>query len=106
MVVHIERRFAFSWLVALALVALSTRPSAQPPQSRMYPAAKQGGNYMYNYYFAPAPSSTPLGARVVAGRPMDRGRHERIDLARRSENGPGRGVDLQPPLSLVTELVA
>jgi TolB protein len=26
---------------------------------RTYPAAKQGGNYMYNYYFAPAPSSTP-----------------------------------------------
>ena len=23
---------------------------------RTYPAAKQGGNYMYNYYFAPAPS--------------------------------------------------
>lgn len=26
---------------------------------RGYPAAKQGGNYMHNYYFAPAPSSTP-----------------------------------------------
>ena len=26
---------------------------------RTYPAAKQGGNYMHNYYFAPAPSSTP-----------------------------------------------
>ena len=24
-----------------------------------YPAARQGGNYMHNYYFAPAPSSTP-----------------------------------------------
>ena len=24
-----------------------------------YPAAKQGGNYMHNYYLAPAPSSTP-----------------------------------------------
>src|SRR5688572_5485373 len=27
--------------------------------SRTYPAARQGGNYMHNYYFAPAPSSTP-----------------------------------------------
>jgi TolB protein len=26
---------------------------------RTYPAARQGGNYMHNYYFAPAPSSTP-----------------------------------------------
>jgi len=26
---------------------------------RTYPAAKQGGNYMHNYYFAPAPASTP-----------------------------------------------
>jgi TolB protein len=26
---------------------------------RTYPAAKQGGNYMHNYYFPPAPSSTP-----------------------------------------------
>jgi len=59
MVVAIERRLAFWCLIALTLAALSTRPSAQPPQPRMYPAAKQGGNYMYNYYFAPAPSSTP-----------------------------------------------
>jgi len=28
-------------------------------QSRVYPAARQGGNYMHNYYFPPAPSSTP-----------------------------------------------
>lgn len=26
---------------------------------RPYPAAGQGGNYLHNYYFAPAPSSTP-----------------------------------------------
>ncbi len=25
----------------------------------MYPAARHGGNYMHNYYFPPAPSSTP-----------------------------------------------
>ena len=59
MVVHIERRLTVACLIAFTLAALSTRPAAQPPQSRMYPAAKQGGNYMYNYYFAPAPSSTP-----------------------------------------------
>src|SRR3989454_10970199 len=28
-------------------------------QGRVYPAAKQGGDYMYNYYLPPAPSSTP-----------------------------------------------
>jgi TolB protein len=27
--------------------------------TRTYPAAKQGANYMHNYYLAPAPSSTP-----------------------------------------------
>jgi len=25
----------------------------------VYPAARHGGNYMHNYYFPPAPSSTP-----------------------------------------------
>src|SRR5258707_294750 len=28
-------------------------------QSRMYPSAKSGGNYMHNYYFPMSPSSTP-----------------------------------------------
>ena len=28
-------------------------------QDRSYPNARSGGNYMYNYYFAQAPSSTP-----------------------------------------------
>ena len=32
---------------------------ATAEMARTYPAAKQGGNYMHNYYFAPAPSSTP-----------------------------------------------
>jgi hypothetical protein len=27
--------------------------------ARTYPAAREGGNYMHNYYFPPAPSSTP-----------------------------------------------
>ncbi|MCC6860021.1 MAG: CehA/McbA family metallohydrolase [Bryobacterales bacterium] len=30
-----------------------------PAQRRVYPAARQGGNYMHNYYFPPAPGSTP-----------------------------------------------
>jgi TolB protein len=29
------------------------------PRSRMYPSARSGGNYMHNYYFPMAPSSTP-----------------------------------------------
>src|SRR5215467_6323553 len=29
------------------------------PQAVEYPAAKDGGNYMFNYYFPPAPSTTP-----------------------------------------------
>lgn len=29
------------------------------PRDPLYPAAKHGGNYMYNYYIPPAPSSTP-----------------------------------------------
>jgi TolB protein len=29
------------------------------PQSRMYPSARSGGNYMHNYYFPMSPSSTP-----------------------------------------------
>src|ERR1044072_9056863 len=28
-------------------------------QDRFYPAAKMGGDYMYNYYLPPAPGSTP-----------------------------------------------
>jgi TolB protein len=38
--------------VVLAVVSVSG-------QGGPYPAARQGGNYMHNYYFAPAPSSTP-----------------------------------------------
>lgn len=28
-------------------------------QARFYPAARSGGNYMYNFYFPPSPSATP-----------------------------------------------
>jgi TolB protein len=43
-----------------ALAALLLASSQLTGQSgRSYPAARQGGNYMHNYYFPPAPSSTP-----------------------------------------------
>jgi TolB protein len=41
-------------IVALAVVSPSGQDAA-----RTYPNARTGGNYMYNYYFGPAPSSTP-----------------------------------------------
>jgi len=34
-------------------------PPALWPQAGEYPASKHGQNYMFNYYFPPAPSSTP-----------------------------------------------
>ncbi len=34
-------------------------PISALAQDAAYPAAKQGGNYMHNFYFPPAPSSTP-----------------------------------------------
>ena len=47
--------------VFLALVvatAFASAALAQPPRGNTYPAAGQGGNYMHNFYFPPAPSST------------------------------------------------
>ena len=44
-----------SLIAAVALVA--TQPLLS--QSRTYPTAAHGGNYMHNYYIPPAPSSTP-----------------------------------------------
>ena len=41
-------------LSALALIAGSSSADAQ-----VYPRARTGGNYMYNFYFPPAGSSTP-----------------------------------------------
>ena len=41
----------------VAVVAATVHLAGQG--ARTYPAARQGGNYMHNYYFAPAPSSTP-----------------------------------------------
>ena len=75
MVLALDRRFVFwSVLAVLGSVAggalaqaprqasQASQASQSSPQSRVYPAAKQGGNYMNNYYLPPAPSSTP-GAR-------------------------------------------
>ena len=50
-------------LAILAILALATL--ALPPQAtglaaqRAYPASAHGGNYMHNFYFPPAPSSSP-----------------------------------------------
>ena len=50
--------FALRALSALALLALVSGTSVAQ-RERPYPGSKHGGNYMYNFYFAPAPSSTP-----------------------------------------------
>ena len=47
---------------ALSLPAMAhwgAPEAVRPLSERMYPAARHGGNYMHNYYFPPAPSSTP-----------------------------------------------
>ena len=44
--------------VALGLLVAGSSIIGQDV-SRTYPSARTGGNYMYNYYFPPAPSSTP-----------------------------------------------
>ncbi len=45
--------------VLSALVILTLVASTSSAQSRAYPSSKHGGNYMFNFYFPPAPSSTP-----------------------------------------------
>ena len=44
---------------SLALAHWGVPELPRGPRERMYPAARHGGNYMHNYYFPPAPSSTP-----------------------------------------------
>lgn len=49
-------------MIRRTLVALGALLLAQPiaaQTDRNYPSAKHGGNYMHNFYFPPAPSSTP-----------------------------------------------
>ncbi len=45
---------------ALFVVSAALLPAMLHAQSA-YPSARHGGNYMHNYYFPPAPSSTPWG---------------------------------------------
>ncbi len=62
-----NRTVLLSLLPALAILLAASETSAhwgapepvREPSERMYPAARHGGNYMHNYYFPPAPSSTP-----------------------------------------------
>ena len=44
---------------SLALAHWGVPELPRGPRGRSYPAARHGGNYMHNYYFPPAPSSTP-----------------------------------------------
>jgi TolB protein len=46
-------------LTALTAVMLLLVADVAAQGARTYRPARQGGNYMHNYYFAPAPSSTP-----------------------------------------------
>lgn len=44
----------------VAMTALAAVPSVVGQEGqRAYPSARTGGSYMHNYYFPPAPSSTP-----------------------------------------------
>ena len=45
-------------LILASAMVLASGAVAQPGGST-YPASQQGGNYMHNFYFPPAPSSTP-----------------------------------------------
>ena len=46
----------YSLILFIATSFLSVELLAQ---ARFYPAARSGGNYMYNFYFPPSPSATP-----------------------------------------------
>ena len=55
---------AFGALLAGCSVFVGAASAQTTPESPFesaggYPAARHGGNYMHNYYFPPAPSSTP-----------------------------------------------
>ncbi len=50
-------RIPIGILAAALLLAAAVRPAAA--QAGRYPAARHGGNYMFNFYFPPSPSSTP-----------------------------------------------
>jgi TolB protein len=46
-------------LAVLVPILATTLYAQQYTYPAVYPAAKEGGNYMHNYYIPPAPSSTP-----------------------------------------------
>lgn len=46
-------------LAAITLALMFVNPPALSQVPIAYPAVKHGGNYMHNFYFPPAPSSTP-----------------------------------------------
>lgn len=47
------------WLAAATVIVSVVAISPVRGQGGSYPAARTGANYMHNYYFPPAPSSTP-----------------------------------------------
>ena len=51
-------RAAIAGIAAIAVLAALTG-SGLLAQAGRYPASRHGGNYMHNFYFPPAPSSTP-----------------------------------------------
>ena len=55
-----EKPQAVRRLASLSLVCvIASAVVLGQPASRTYPMARSGGNYMHNYYFPPAPGSTP-----------------------------------------------
>ena len=50
------QRALFAGVLAAAVAAGAVDAHAQAGR---YPASRHGGNYMHNFYFPPAPSSTP-----------------------------------------------
>src|ERR1051326_6856950 len=46
-------------LKRIGVVVLFLCAAISPLNAQVYPNAKTGGNYMYNYYFPPSGSSTP-----------------------------------------------
>ena len=55
-----EKPQAVRRLASLSLVCvIASSVVLGQPASRTYPMARSGGNYMHNYYFPPAPGSTP-----------------------------------------------
>jgi Tol biopolymer transport system component len=52
------RRIGWS-IFAVVVAILLTIPALIGQEGRNYTSSKHGGNYMFNFYFPPAPSSTP-----------------------------------------------